>query len=364
MNTVPNAVAMFDYCAGYAAIENEVIEAVREVLASGTLILGPRVRAFEDSFAQFLGGGHAVGVGNGTDALAIALRVLGVGHNDEVLTVANTAIPTASAIGMLGARPAFCDVDPRTCLMDPAGIESRLNPWTKAIVAVHLFGNAVDMAPVLEIAQRHNLAVVEDCAQACGTLLGGQAVGTFGDVGCFSFYPTKNLGAYGDGGLCVTRDEQLAEAMRRIRAYGCGRTYYAEQEGVNSRLDELHAAILEVKLRHLPGYLRQRRRVARYYDEHLSPDIERSPAAAGADHSYHLYVVQVEDRGRVIEALKSANVGHGIHYPTPIHLMSAYRFLGYREGDLPVTERLAGRILSLPATRKSRTRRSIASAAS
>jgi dTDP-4-amino-4,6-dideoxygalactose transaminase len=349
MSVTAGPIAIFDYRQGLAEIRAEIDQAIREVLDSGTLILGPRVRQFEENFARFLGvEGRAVAVGNGTDAIAVALRALGIGPGDEVLTVANTAIPTISAIRMAGAAPVFVDVDPQTCLMDPALVESRITSRTRALLPVHLFGNAAPLAPLLEIAGRYGLKVVEDCAQSCGTRYQGRATGTFGDVGCFSFYPTKNLGAYGDGGLCFTRDPASAEAIRQIRAYGCGETYTAEREGVNSRLDELQAAILDVKLRHLPAWLEKRRRVAGWYDAHLSPSMARPRPAPGADHSYHLYVILADDRPRLIDALKAGQIGYGIHYPTPIHLMTAYRFLGHRLGDLPHTERLAGRVLSLP----------------
>jgi dTDP-4-amino-4,6-dideoxygalactose transaminase len=349
MSAPPAPIAMFDYRQGLARIRAEIDQAIREVLDSGTLILGPRVRQFEENFARWLGTpGQAVAVGNGTDAIACALRALGIGPGDEVLTVANTAIPTVSAIRMAGATPVLVDVDPQTCLMDPALIEPRITSRTKALLPVHLFGNAAPLAPLLEIAARHGLKVVEDCAQSCGTRYQGRAAGTFGDVGCFSFYPTKNLGAYGDGGLCFTRDPVLAEALRQVRVYGCGETYSAEREGVNSRLDELQAAILDVKLRHLPAWLAERRRIAGWYDAYLSPSIARPRPAPGAEHSYHLYVILAEDRSRLIDALKAAQIGYGIHYPAPIHLMTAYRFLGYRPGDLPQTERLAGQVLSLP----------------
>jgi dTDP-4-amino-4,6-dideoxygalactose transaminase len=247
----------------------------------------------------------------------------------------------------------FCDIDPRTLLMDLEHAESRITSRTRAIVPVHLFGNAVDMARLMKLAAQHGLAVVEDCAQSCGTTWQGQMTGTFGDVGCFSFYPTKNLGAYGDAGLCHTRNAALAEAMRKIRAYGCGQArssqvYEAECEGVNSRLDEMQAAILDVKLRHLPDYLAGRRRVARTYHEHLAPHVTRPPTDAEAGHSYHLFVILSNVRERLTARLQSERIGFGIHYPRPIHRMTAYDFLGYDEGSLPETERAATQILSLP----------------
>jgi len=343
------AIRAFDYREGYEEIRGEILAAIEGVLASGSLILGPRVRAFEENFARFLGAtGSAVGVGNGTDALAIALRALGIGPGDEVITVSNTAIPTVSAIRMVGASVVFAEIDPHTLLMDIDNATARITQRTRAIVPVHLYGNAVDMDRLMRLAARYSLAVVEDCAQACGTTWNGQMTGTFGDVGCFSFYPTKNLGAYGDGGLCFTRRTDLAETIRQTRAYGCGETYCALREGVNSRLDELQAAILDVKLHHLSRYLAKRRSIAREYEEHLAPSIARPRIAPQADHSYHLFVVVTDDREHLVAKLTREGIGFGIHYPTPIHRMSGYEFLGYGEGSLPITERAARRVLSLP----------------
>jgi aminotransferase EvaB len=348
MSSTRTAVRMFDYRDQLAAIEAEVLQAIRGVLDSGTLILGPRVLAFEQAFSHWLGGGHSIGVGNGTDAIAIALRALDVGPGDEVLTVANTAIPTVSAIRMTGATPVFCDIDARTLLIDLDDAEGCVTAKTKAIIPVHLFGSAVDMWAVLEFAARHHLRVVEDCAQSTGTTLAGQPTGTFGDIACFSFYPTKNLGAYGDGGLCFTRDQRLADLMRQIRMYGCGRTYYSEREGINSRLDEMQAAILEVKLRHLDGWVAARRRVAAQYDQLLAPEFARPTITLGAEHSYHLYVIETERRSELMARFHAEEIGCGIHYPTPIHLMSGYAFLGYAPGSLPHTEAASQRIVSLP----------------
>jgi aminotransferase EvaB len=348
MKHLAATIRAFDYLEQYAALRGEVLAAIEQVLASGTLILGPRVEAFETAFAHWLGGGYAIGVGNGTDALALALRALDIGPGDEVLTVSNTAIPTVSAIRMVGATPVFCDIDPRTLLIDLDDAENRVTPRTKAIVPVHLYGNAVDMRAVEEFAARNLLRIVEDVAQACGTTLGGQMAGTFGDIGCFSFYPTKNLGAYGDGGLCFTRDKYLAGVLRQLRMYGIGDTYYAEREGINSRLDELQAAILEVKLRHLDDWLAARRAIAAEYDRLLGNHVERPATTADARHSFHLYVIESDDRAALAARLKAEGIGFGIHYPTPIHLMRGYSFLQVPEGSLPHTERAAERVLSLP----------------
>jgi aminotransferase EvaB len=348
MTTAVEAVPMFDYVEQYTAIQEEILEAMRGVLASGTLILGPRVRRFERNFSDYLGGGEGIGVGNGTDALAIALRALGIGSGDEVITVSNTALPTASAIGMAGARPVFCEIDPTTLLMDLNDVTRRITPRTRAILPVHLFGNAVDMPALMTIARRHGLAVVEDCAQSCGTTLDGRHTGTFGDVGCFSFYPTKNLGAYGDGGFCFTRRADLAESMRRIRQYGRGNAPDAQCDGVNSRLDELQAAVLDVKLRHLPCFLARRRTLAAEYHRHLQPRFNPPQGTHDCDPSYHLFVIRSRRRATLIEQLQAERVGFGIHYPQPIHRMPAYRSLGYDAGALPITELAATEILSLP----------------
>jgi dTDP-4-amino-4,6-dideoxygalactose transaminase len=342
-------VRRFDYLEQYRAIRQEILAAIDQVLSSGQLILGPRVTAFEASMCRFLGAtGHAVGVGSGTDALAIALRALDVGTGDEVLTVSNTAVATVSAIRMAGATPVFCDVDPRTLLMDLADAKQRITPRSKAIVPVHLFGNAVDMAAVVRLAARNCLRVVEDCAQSCGTFIHGRATGTWGDVGCFSFYPTKNLAAYGDGGMCFTRDAALADSIRRIRNYGCDETHVSLCEGVNSRLDEIQAAVLEVKLRYLPEHLCRRRQLAAACRASLAPEVATPAATPGAEHSYHLFVIQTDQRDRVIARLAAEGVECGIHYPVPVHRMDAYRFLDYAEGSLPSTEAAAGCVLSLP----------------
>jgi len=349
MSSPGSAIRAFDYRQQYAAIEAEVLAAVRQVLNSGSLILGPRVRGFEENFCCYLGAaGFGVGVANGTDALAIALRALEIGPGDEVLTVANTAIPTVSAIRMAGATPVFCDVDPRTLLLDPQAAAARITARARAIIPVHLYGNMAQLPAICDLARRHGMQVIEDCAQSCGSTLSGQASGTLGDIGCFSFYPTKNLGAYGDAGLCFTRDAGLAERMRQIRAYGCAEAYDAQREGVNSRLDELQAAILDVKLRHLDDWLAGRRRVAEIYDQQLHSGIVRPQTTAGARHSYHLYVIQTARRAALIERLKAEGIGFGLHYPKPIHRMRAYDFLGYAAGSLPHTERAAEEVLSLP----------------
>ena len=343
-----NRIRMFDYLAQYATLKDEIFAAVQRVLESGQLILGPEGKAFEEEFAAFLGGGACVGVNSGTDALVVALMALGVGHGDEVITVANTAVPTVSAIRAVGAIPVFCDVDENTCLMDLDQVPSRVTPKTRAIIPVHLFGNVVDVPRLKTLVAGQTVRIVEDCAQCHGATLHGAMAGTFGDISAFSFYPTKNLGAYGDGGLCWSADRALVADMKRIRMYGFDGRYYAEREGINTRLDEVQAAILRVKLRHLPEWLACRRFLAGLYDRLLPWGIDRVRVGEGVEHAYHLYVVRTSGRDRVREALAERGIETGVHYPYPIHRMKGYEFLGWAKDSLPRTETLAGSILSLP----------------
>lgn len=340
---------MFDYLAQYEELKVDILAAVQRVLASGQLILGPEGKSFEEEFAAFLGGcGACVGVNSGTDALVVALMALGVGHGDEVITVANTAVPTVSAIRAVGAVPVFCDVDEQTCLMDLGKVPACITPKTRAVIPVHLFGNAVDVPLLRTVLAGSPVRIVEDCAQCHGATLRGGMAGTFGDISAFSFYPTKNLGAYGDGGLCWSADPALVADMRRIRMYGFEGRYYAEREGINTRLDEVQAAVLRVKLRRLPQWVERRRALAALYDARLPGGAAAVRPGPGVRHAYHLYVVKVAERERVRKALADMEVDSAVHYPYPVHRMKAYEFLGCPEGSLPVTERLAQSILSLP----------------
>ena len=342
-------IAYFSYLPEYLKLKEEIDEAIRRVLASGRLILGPEVREFERECAGSLGIPAAVGVNSGTDALILALRALEIGPGDEVITVANAGVPPVAAIRATGATPRFVDVEPGNLLMDPAGLESVLTTRTRCILPIHLYGQPVDMDPILEFAASHGLRVVEDCAQAHGATYRGKQLGGFGEIGCFSFYPTKILGAYGDGGLCVTGDRALEERLRMLRMYGFRGDRHAHCEGLNSRLDEVQAAILRVKLGHLDTAIRARREIARRYREGLRGSSCRVPETAReGTHVYHLFVVRAPERPRLIEELERAGIGFGIHYPDPVHLMEAYRFLGYREGGLPVTEEACREVISLP----------------
>jgi dTDP-3-amino-3,4,6-trideoxy-alpha-D-glucose transaminase len=333
----------------YESIRDELDAAALHVLAGGWYILGPATHAFEKAFAAFCGVDHAVGVGNGTEALHLALVALGVGPGDEVITVANAAVYEALTILQTGARPVFVDVDERSYNLDPALLEIAITSRTKAIMPVHLYGRMADMDAILAIAARHGLPVVEDCAQAHGAISRGRAAGSMGACGCFSFYPTKNLGALGDGGMIVTDDAALAEKLRRLRQYGWERKYYStEPGGVNSRLDELQAALLQVKLGHLAEWNALRRQWAECYDDLLTgtglilPETPRN-----GEHVYHLYVVRTKERDRLQAALRESGIGADIHYPLPAHLQPIYTHLA-PAGSLPVTERLANEVLSLP----------------
>ncbi|MCP3980523.1 MAG: DegT/DnrJ/EryC1/StrS family aminotransferase [bacterium] len=342
-------IPFFDYRPGHRAARDRIDAAIREVLDSGRLILGPQVAAFEREFAAFCGASEAVGVASGTDALALALRALEVGAGDEVITVANAGVPPVAAIRSLGAIPRFVDVDPDTLLIDAAALEAVVGDRTRCIVPVHLYGRAVPMAGVLQFAERHGLTVVEDCAQGHGAADAGRSVGSIGAIGCFSFYPTKNLGAYGDGGACVTSNGELAERLRQLRMYGFDERRHSRIEGLNSRLDELQAAILRVLLTELSSSVAERRRLAGLYHAALAGTGQAlAPPADATAHAYHLFVVRVRERERYVAALDAEGIGHGIHYAEPVHEMDAYRRFDWARGSLPVTERACREVLSLP----------------
>jgi dTDP-3-amino-3,4,6-trideoxy-alpha-D-glucose transaminase len=346
-------IPFFDLKKQYASIKSEIDAATQRVYASGWFILGPETEAFEKEFAQYIGVQHAVGVNSGTDALHLALRALGIGAGDEVITVPNTAVATVAAIEMAGATPVLCDVHTDAMTMDADSFAAVITSRTRAVIPVHLFGQSAELDPILGIARQYKLAVIEDCAQAHGATYQGQRVGSFGDVACFSFYPTKNLGAYGDGGAVLTNDAQLADKVKRLRQYGWRARYESEMRGVNTRLDELQAALLRVKLRHLPAWNQARRERAALYTELLPNQRVYSPIEMPyGEHVYHLYVVQCDEaqgasRDYLAAFLKEREIGTAIHYPTPIHLQTAYQSLA-PEGSLPVAEKLAREILSLP----------------
>jgi aminotransferase EvaB len=341
-------IQVWDYRREYEAEREDLLAAVEEVFRSGRLILGPAVKAFEARFAAYCGVAHGVGVNSGTDALFLALKALGVGPGDEVITVANTAIPTVSAIVSAGAVPRYVDIDPETYLMDVSQLESRVSERTRCIVPVHLFGQCVDMDGVGRVAASHGLRVLEDCAQCHGASQRARRSGSFGDAAAFSFYPTKILGAYGDAGMVVTDDESTARHIRRLRMYGNEGTYYATEHGYNSRLDEMQAAILLRKCARLDGYVARRRELAARYDEALRDcGLQLPKAGTGNVHAYYLYVVRHPMRDRIIEALAQKEILVNVSYPWPVHTMKAYAALT-RDAPLPATEAAAREIFSLP----------------
>jgi dTDP-3-amino-2,3,6-trideoxy-4-keto-D-glucose/dTDP-3-amino-3,4,6-trideoxy-alpha-D-glucose/dTDP-2,6-dideoxy-D-kanosamine transaminase len=342
-------IPVWDYRAEYEAERDDILAAVDQVMRSGRLILGESVRAFEQEFAAYCGAGHGVGVNSGTDALMLALRALDIRPGDEVITTSNTAIPTVAAIVSAGGTPRFVDIEPDTYLMDVTQLASNVTARTRCILPVHLFGQCVDMDALHAVATRHGIAILEDCAQSAGAEHCGRRAGSMSHVAAFSFYPTKVLGAYGDAGMAVTSDAALAARMRRLRVYGTEGSYYSEEHGYNSRLDELHAEILRRKLRRVDAYIARRRELARRYDDQLGESGLSLPTTTSHNkHVYHLYVVRHPARDTLVTELASRGISTGIHYPWPIHLMRGYAHLGYREGALPSTERAAREIFSLP----------------
>jgi dTDP-4-amino-4,6-dideoxygalactose transaminase len=342
-------IPLVDLKAQYQTIKHEVLPAIERVLDDMSLYLGPEQTAFEREFAAYCEAKDSVSCSNGTDALALALRACEIGPGDEVITVANTFIATVEAITMAGATPVFVDIEPDTYAMDWRAIEAAITPKTRAILPVHLYGHPVDLDPILEIARKHSLRVIEDASQAHGATYKGRPVGAIGDIGCFSLYCSKTLGAYGEAGICVTNDPDLAERMRVLRDHGSRRRYEHEVMGVNARMDEIQAAILRVKLPYLDRWNDARRAHAEAFTSRLRGVVEAVPETASwAQHAFYVYVVQVPERERVREALTERGILTGVHYPIPLHLQPACAQYGYAKGSLPVTEAAAERILSLP----------------
>lgn len=343
-------IPLVDLKAQYASIKQEIDQAIQHVLDETDFIGGSAVAEFEKAFAAYCGTRTAVGLGNGTDAIQIALLTCAIGRGDEVITAVNTFIATSEAISATGARPVFVDNDPKTYLIDVRKIEEKITPRTRAIIPVHLYGQPTAMDVINEIALRHGLVVIEDAAQAHGAQFKGKTVGTLGTLACFSFYPGKNLGAYGDAGAIVTNDEVLANKTRMLANHGRLKKYEHEMEGYNSRLDTLQAAILLVKLRHLNTWTEKRQQHAAHYARLLSSsaDIVTPTIHPDATHVFHLYVVRVQQRDQVQQMLKEAGIVTGIHYPIPLHQQPAYRHFGLPPGSFPVAERYADELLSLP----------------
>jgi dTDP-4-amino-4,6-dideoxygalactose transaminase len=341
-------IPMVDLKKQFNDIREEVCAVITEVLESSQYILGPRVAELEEKIAGYHGVEQAVGVASGTDALHLALEALGIGEGDEVITTPFTFFATAEAILYTGATPVFVDIEPDTMNINPAGIEERITKLTKAILPVHLFGHPADMDAVCAIADRHGLNVIEDCAQSFGAELHGKKAGSFGDAGCFSFYPSKNLGACGDGGMILLNDATVAGDIRKLRNHGTKGPYQHQSVGFNSRLDELQAAVLLIKFRRIDSYNRLRREKAALYNELLSDSVQRPVERSGATHVYHQYTIRSGKRDGIQECLRTRNIASVVYYPVPLHLQEAVEFLGYKRGDFPVAEDAAAKVLSLP----------------
>lgn len=344
------ATLVWDYLSEYDRERDDILAAVDKVFRSGQLVFGESTRSFEHEFAAYHGLRHAVGVDNGTNAIKLGLQALGVGPGDEVITVSNTAAPTVVAIDALGATPVFVDIRGEDYLMDTTQVAAAITDRTKCIVPVHLYGQCVDMEPLRRLAAEHGLRILEDCAQSHGARQRGRIAGTMSDASAFSFYPTKVLGAYGDGGAVVTATEEIDQRLRRLRYYGMAERYYVvETPGHNSRLDEVHAEILRRKLGRLDEYIAGRRAVAARYAEGLAGTELGLPVLAdGNDHVYYLYVVRHPRRDEILEALRDYDIQLNVSYRWPVHTMSGFAKLGYVKGSLPVTEALADEIFSLP----------------
>jgi len=346
---VIRSVPFLDLKSPHRELADEILAKWRQILEGAAFVGGPEVEAFEQEFAEFAGTEHCVGVSSGTDALRLALQAMGVGPGDEVITVPNTFIATTEAITQVGAKPVFVDVEADSATMDPADLEAAITSRTKALVPVHLYGQAADMTPILDIANRHGLLILEDAAQAHGALYHGRPVGGLGHAAAFSFYPGKNLGACGEAGAVTTSDPDLAHRVRVLRDHGQPEKYIHSVEGWNARLDALQAAALRIKLRHLGDWTRARRAAAEDYGQCLEGSGVQIPSElSGRKHVYHLYVVRHPERNRLRQALDAEGIASGLHYPIPLHLQEAYARLGHRRGDFPRAELWASEGFSLP----------------
>ncbi len=346
----PQVIPLVDLRASHASIAADIEAAIKRVIDTSAFIGGAEHQAFQEEFARYCQSPYAVGVGNGTEALWLILRGLGLGPGDEVITTPLTFIATAEAISLCGARVVFCDIEPQTFALDAGQLSVHITDRTRAVVPVHLYGQPADMDGILAVARKHGLKVVEDAAQAHGARYRGKRVGSLADAAAFSFYPGKNLGAYGDGGAVVTADEELATFVRKFCDHGRVAKYEHEFEGTNSRLDGLQAAILRVKLRHLDRWNAQRRQAAGWYRDRLKdcPAVRLPKEMTDRPSIYHLFVIMVENRDQILQALKQEAIQAGVHYPIPLHLQPAYRHLGLKQGMFPYAEGAAQRVLSLP----------------
>lgn len=343
------AVPFLDLSSAFKTLEAEWLETIRVSGSKGSFILGPQTVEFEKEFAQYVGVKHAIGVANGTDSLILSLRALGIGPGDEVITTPWTFFASAESISIVGATPVFVDIRPETFCLDPEAIVKRLTPKTRAIMPVHIFGHAADMGAIMQIAKDRKLAVIEDCAQSFGARSAGKVTGAIGDAGSFSFYPTKVLGCYGDGGMITTNRDDLNEHIRRLRNHGAIKPFVHTEIGMNSRLDEIQAALLRLKLRRIDQDIAGRRAVAAEYGKRFAGTPIKTPVALKPDaHSYNLFTVRMPKRDAVREALTAAQIGTSFCYPQGLHLQEVYKHLGYRTDSLPVCEQASGEVLSLP----------------
>ena len=345
-----NSIPLIDLKKQYETIKDEINRTIQQVINDGRFILGPDVAAFEEKMAAYLGVKYAVGVGSGTDALEIALLALGIGDGDEVITTPFTFIATAEAITNCGARPVFVDIDPKTYCIDPDLIEAKITEKTKAILPVHLYGHPAEMDKILNLAKKYNLKVIEDCAQAVGAEYRGKRVGSIADAGCLSFFPGKNLGCFGDGGMVVANNEEVCAKAKMLRHHGSKKKYYHSVPGFNSRLDTLQAAILRVKIRYLDEWNEKRRQNAMFYAKLLAanPVVEVPFISSQVKHSFNYYTVRVEERDKVREKLRLAGIGNMVYYPLCLHLQEVYQELGSKAGDFPEAEKASVEVLSLP----------------
>lgn len=343
-------IQMVDLKRQYQHYKPEIDRAIQAVITSAQFINGPDVTKLAEELQDYLNVRYAIPCASGTDALQLALMALDIQPGDEIITTPFTFISTAETIALLGARPVYADIDEKTYNIDPAKIEAAITPQTRAVIPVHLYGHPADLDAILSISQKHNIALIEDSAQAVGARYKGKPVCSFGDIGCISFFPSKNLGAYGDAGMVVTNNEKLAEKIKMVANHGSRRRYYHELLGVNSRLDTIQAAVLRVKLKYLDQWNRKRQDIAAYYNQGLQNSGIGTPFVADyAEHIYHQYTIQVENRDALQTFLRGKNIPSAIHYPVPLHLQPAFRSLsGYQEGDFPVAEQVAGKVISLP----------------
>ena len=347
MGAININIPILDLKRQHANLKDEINEAIQEVMDSTQFILGPKSKALEDKIANYCDVKYGIGVANGTDALELTLKALGIGEGDEVITTPFTFIASAEVASKLGATPVFIDIDPETYLIDVDKIQEKITERTKAIIPVHIFGQMCDMDKINDIAETHNLYVIEDSCQAIGSEYRGKKSSSLGIAGCFSFYPTKNLGGYGDGGMIVTDNEELAIKLKILRAHGSNPKYYHSMVGYNSRLDELQAAILDVKFKYLDEWNKNRREIAYRYNEALKIDAPKE-ASYEQYHTYHQYTIEIDDRKEFEEYLKANGIGTCVYYPVPLHLQAVYETLGYKKGDYPHTERACERVISIP----------------